>query len=279
MHIEEWLALLGTLDWRVVLLTLVALLALYLGISLLRMGHLLWARRRKHKADTHLDRELNNTRVQSALNAYSLGSTDEPSLSADSATEDLATPTQTPIRPQRSRQDFAWNEPPEPRDGSALADTERQRIDSLERNIAQLRNTLSAEIERQFDQLGSELGAQLADKLTRELSAKLDAMLAPSTRNKEGKTRLNEANEENNLNDVGSAQIPKPNNAKAQTPRVSHYSDAMQMAREGHDAASIAAHWNIARAEAELVIALARGKQQSAPSSASAQQSAPRTRS
>lgn len=38
------------------------------------------------------------------------------------------------------------------------------------------------------------------------------------------------------------------------------YSDAMQMALRGHDAASIAQHCGIARAEAELVVALVRNQ-------------------
>lgn len=38
------------------------------------------------------------------------------------------------------------------------------------------------------------------------------------------------------------------------------YSDAMQMAVEGHDAATISGHCGIARAEAELVVALARNR-------------------
>jgi hypothetical protein len=38
------------------------------------------------------------------------------------------------------------------------------------------------------------------------------------------------------------------------------YSDAMQMAMRGHDAASIAQHCGIARAEAELVVALVRNQ-------------------
>lgn len=38
------------------------------------------------------------------------------------------------------------------------------------------------------------------------------------------------------------------------------YSDAMQMAMQGHDAATIAAHWGIARAEAELIVALVRNR-------------------
>lgn len=38
------------------------------------------------------------------------------------------------------------------------------------------------------------------------------------------------------------------------------YSDAMQMALQGHDAASIAEHCGIARAEAELVVALVRNR-------------------
>ena len=38
------------------------------------------------------------------------------------------------------------------------------------------------------------------------------------------------------------------------------YSDAMQMALQGHDAASISEHCGIARAEAELVVALVRNR-------------------
>lgn len=38
------------------------------------------------------------------------------------------------------------------------------------------------------------------------------------------------------------------------------YSDAMQLALQGHDAASISAHCGIARAEAELVVALVRNR-------------------
>ncbi|WP_263769984.1 DUF2802 domain-containing protein [Propionivibrio soli] len=38
------------------------------------------------------------------------------------------------------------------------------------------------------------------------------------------------------------------------------YSDAMQMAVQGHDAAAISQHCGIARAEAELVVALARNR-------------------
>lgn len=38
------------------------------------------------------------------------------------------------------------------------------------------------------------------------------------------------------------------------------YSDAMQMATEGHDAATISEHCGIARAEAELVVALVRNR-------------------
>ena len=38
------------------------------------------------------------------------------------------------------------------------------------------------------------------------------------------------------------------------------YSDAMQMALQGHDAATIAQHCGIARAEAELVVALVRNR-------------------
>jgi hypothetical protein len=38
------------------------------------------------------------------------------------------------------------------------------------------------------------------------------------------------------------------------------YSDAMQMAIQGHDAASISGHCGIARAEAELVVALVRNR-------------------
>lgn len=38
------------------------------------------------------------------------------------------------------------------------------------------------------------------------------------------------------------------------------YSDAMQMAGEGHDAATISEHCGIARAEAELVVALVRNR-------------------
>ena len=38
------------------------------------------------------------------------------------------------------------------------------------------------------------------------------------------------------------------------------YNDAMQMARQGHDAATISQHCGIARAEAELVVSLARNR-------------------
>jgi hypothetical protein len=38
------------------------------------------------------------------------------------------------------------------------------------------------------------------------------------------------------------------------------YSDAMQMAMQGHDAMTISQHCGIARAEAELVVALVRNR-------------------
>ena len=55
-------------------------------------------------------------------------------------------------------------------------------------------------------------------------------------------------------------QLRENEQAQAQQPVSPLYSDAMQMAMQGHDATTISQHCGIARAEAELVVALVRNR-------------------
>ncbi len=114
---------LTTLNWRDALILIVALLAVYVLVALLRMRRL-----RHEKAAVTIS-------AQSAVAAYTAASVPEPGLAP------------------RAEPDFPWNEPPPEIPG-------QQAIDRLKRDVAQLRGEvakLRAELEETREEFRREL--------------------------------------------------------------------------------------------------------------------------
>ena len=182
---------LANLGWREGLMAIVALLAIYLVIALLRMYRL------RHPPSG--DASPRPFAATQAVAAYTAEQPPAPLPEPDPAPE--------PPTPALGSADFPfpWNEPPEP-------DPQGERIEALEKKLVRLNKEVKALREET---------AQLREALhTREVVRKppLAQMIAPQ------------------------------------------YSDAMQMALQHHDAATISQQCGISRAEAELVVALVRNR-------------------
>ncbi len=180
------LDVLSNLNWRVALVAIIVLLAVYVVVVSLRIHRL----RREKEAAAAPD----PLAAQSAVAAYA----------AEQHGELAAVPVAPAVAaPEPAVPAFPWNEPPPEIPG-------QRRIEALERELVLLR--------REVDAVRSEV-LILREQQRRELTQ---------------------------------AQV-----AQNVSPL---YNDAMQMARQGHDAATISQHCGIARAEAELVVSLARNR-------------------
>ena len=176
---------LANLSWREMLIAIVALLVLYVGVVFVRLRRI-----KQGKMDLSVPEQL---AAKSALAAYAAEQQPAPP-DVQPAPELLSAPSESA---------FPWNEPPEEIPG-------QQRVDALEREVAQLRK---------------EVGGLRAEVL----------VLREEQRREQAQAQV--------------AQNVSP-----------LYSDAMQMAIQGYDALSISEHCGIARAEAELVVALVRNR-------------------
>lgn len=176
---------LANLSWREALIAIVALLAAYVVVVFVRLRRI-----KQGKLDLSVPEQL---AAKSALAAYAAEQQPASPEIAPAAPELLSAPSEFA---------FPWNEPPE-------EVQDQQRIDALERELAQLRK---------------EVGSLRAEVLV-----------------------LREEQQR------GQAQL-------AQNVVSPLYSDAMQMAMQGYDAVSISEHCGIARAEADLVVALVRNR-------------------
>jgi hypothetical protein len=180
---------LANLSWREALIAIVALLSLYVLVVFIRLRRL-----KQGKLNNSVpEQPAAKSAAQLAVSAYAAEQQPEPKTTG-SAPELLSAPSESA---------FPWNEPPAEIQG-------QQRIDALERELAQLRR---------------EVGGLRAEVM----------ILREEQRREQAQSQA--------------AQHVSP-----------MYSDAMQMAIQGHDAASISQHCAIARAEAELVVALVRNR-------------------
>ncbi len=181
--------LLGTLGWREGLLTIIALLVIYIAVIFVRMRRL----QQKLRAATVLPQV-----AQSAVAAYAAIQEPPPAIPA------LEPAVCAVPEPVASAPEFPWNEPPPETAGQALSEALQQEVDQLRCEVDELRAEVLAARE--------DFRRQLAQS-------------------------------------DGSVQGASP-----------LYNDAMQMAVQGHDATAIAHHCSISRAEADLVVALARNR-------------------
>lgn len=172
------------LNWRDVLIVIVALLAVYVLVVFLRMRLI------KH------EKEVGSAAAQSAVAAYAAAR--EPEPEPEPRAERRATP------------EFPWNEPPPEVPG-------QQVNERLDREVMHLRSEVM--------HLRGEVG-----RLRGELSDARDEFRRELTQDR-------------------SVQNVAP-----------IYSEAMEMAMQGHDALTISEHCGVARAEAELVVALVRSR-------------------
>jgi hypothetical protein len=170
------------LNWRDVLIVIVALLAVYVLVVFLRMRLI------KH------EKEVGSAAAQSAVAAYAAAREPEPEPRAE----------------RRATPEFPWNEPPPEVPG-------QQVNERLDREVMHLRSEVM--------HLRGEVG-----RLRGELSDARDEFRRELTQDR-------------------SVQNVAP-----------IYSEAMEMAMQGHDALTISEHCGVARAEAELVVALVRSR-------------------
>ena len=170
------------LNWRDVLIVIVALLAVYVLVVFLRMRLI------KH------EKEVGSAAAQSAVAAYAAAREPEPEPRAE----------------RRAAPEFPWNEPPPEVPG-------QQVNERLDREVMHLRSEVM--------HLRGEVG-----RLRGELSDARDEFRRELTQDR-------------------SVQNVAP-----------FYSEAMEMAMQGHDALTISEHCGVARAEAELVVALVRSR-------------------
>ncbi len=170
------------LNWRDVLIVIVALLAVYVLVVFLRMRLI------KH------EKEVGSAAAQSAVAAYAAAREPEPEPKAE----------------RRAAPEFPWNEPPPEVPG-------QQVNERLDREVMHLRSEVM--------HLRGEVG-----RLRGELSDARDEFRRELTQDR-------------------SVQNVAP-----------IYSEAMEMAMQGHDALTISEHCGVARAEAELVVALVRSR-------------------
>ena len=170
------------LNWRDVLIVIVALLAVYVLVVFLRMRLI------KH------EKEVGSAAAQSAVAAYAAAREPEPEPRAE----------------RRAAPEFPWNEPPPEVPG-------QQVNERLDREVMHLRSEVM--------HLRGEVG-----RLRGELSDARDEFRRELTQDR-------------------SVQNVAP-----------IYSEAMEMAMQGHDALTISEHCGVARAEAELVVALVRSR-------------------
>lgn len=183
--------------WREALVAIIAMLALYVVVLYLRI--------RRLKRGNEENIAPGALVARAALAAYT--QEHEPTLTETRDSTEIpgipAQATEPVALAEPSEAAFPWNEPP-------AEIPERNMIEALEREVAQLRSEMSG--------LHEELRALREEQRTEIAQSKATQYVSPI------------------------------------------YNEAMQLALQGHDAASISQHCGISRAEAELVMALVRNR-------------------
>ena len=185
---------LGNIGWREALISIIALLVLYLVLAFFRI------RRLKRESFDEVPAPLSTHPALAAYASEQTAPISDPPSPSNSPTD---SPRHSEALAGPSEVAFPWNEPPPVIPGQQL-------IEALQRELAQLRKEVEV------------LRAEVL--LLREAQRR----------------------------DLVNSQV-----AQNASPL---YNDAMQMAMQGIDAASIAQHCGISRAEAELVVALVRNR-------------------
>ena len=243
----------ANLSWREVLIAISVVLAIYIVVVFLRFYGL--RQRQEHESFS------GNIKAADAIAAYAHGQQDEQNefqTGSSSALDgkltfaSLGGETSTVL----SKNTSAWYEsPPDTKELDALDNDrtsvlerevvifrkDRKRILALEQEVAQFRKevgSLRAEVMvlREVQQeIEREIEREVAQKAEREIAiqAEREAYEARREAERETQTKL----------------------ARNASP---FYNDAMEMAMQGHDSASISTHCGISLAEAELVVALAK---------------------